>query len=233
MRSSLLLSLLLLTACASDVETRVEYWGAMKVVLRDGQTQGRVSRAEIIGPNTVAVGALEGLSAEITVVDGVTHLAEVTEGTTGRRLNIRGPKAGEQATLLVAAQVASWTEHTLPQVSTLGELESAIRDIAKAQGIEVSRPFPFKVNGIASHLHVHVLNPSCPIANPDGPSPWTFDAANENVVLVGFHASNAAGVLTHHGQSSHIHAVIRTYDVSGHLDRIGLTKGARLFLPGK
>ena len=215
------------------METEVEYWGAMKAVLRDGETQGRVSLTEVLGPNAVAVGALQGLAAEITVVDGVTHLAEVTEAGSGLELNVRAPAEGEQATLLVLAHVESWTEHSLPNVSELDELERAVRDIAEAQGINIRKPFPFKVRGTASHLHVHVLNHSCPIADPDGPDPWTFDGVDEDVVLVGFYASDAAGVLTHHGQSSHIHAVIQAQGVSGHLDSIGLSERARLFLPAK
>ena len=248
-RPTSLLPLLLVFACASGAkdtklsptqeltartpQAHVEHWGAMKAVLRDGLTQGRVSLDEALGPNTFAVGALEGLAAEITVVDGVIHLAEVIESGTGIAMRVRAPVEGEQATLLVTAQVDSWVEHLLPRVANLKELETAVRDIALAEGIDVTLPFPFKVEGDSSQIHLHVLNHSCPIANPDGPSPWTFEGVNESVVLVGFYASDAGGVLTHHGQNSHVHAVVATQNVSGHLDSISLTENARLFLPGR
>ncbi len=55
--------------------TEVRTWGGMKAVLRDGETEGRVRLSEVIGPNAVAVGVLDGLGAEFKVVDGVTYWA--------------------------------------------------------------------------------------------------------------------------------------------------------------
>lgn len=235
---------LLLCSCATDLasgtesnlhDTRaqpvVEHWGAMREVLRDGHTQGRVSLAEAIGPHTVAVGALAGLAAEITIDAGTAHLAEVVDPDSAEGLHVRSPEPGEQATLLVLADVPEWTEHPLPDVPDLAALEGTVRSLAAAQGIDVTAPFPFRVEGTASALHLHVLNHSCPIADPSGPQPWTFSGANLAAVLIGFHAEDSAGVLTHHGQNSHVHALLPGRDISGHLDDVRLPTGARLFLP--
>ena len=209
----------------------VEHWGSMREVLRDGHTQGRVVLDEVIGPHTVAVGALAGLAAEITVVGGTAHLAEVLDPDSPQGLRVRAPRAGEQATLLVLADVPVWSRHVLPAVSDLAELEASVRALAAASGIDVARPFPFRVEGVASDLRLHVLDHSCPISDPSGPRPWRFSGAGLPTVLVGFHAEGSAGGLTHHGQSSHVHALVTDRAVSGHLDEVRLAPGARLFLP--
>ena len=253
MRSSVLLSLAaVLPACAlqptpdtatklhspggseaSRAEPLVEHWGAMREVLRDGHTQGRVDLAEVLGPHTVAVGASAGLAAEITVVGGTAHLAEVVDAASPPSLSVRAPTAEEQATLLVLANVAEWSEHPLGSVTDLAALEASVQALAAASGIDVAEPFPFRVEGVASTIRLHVLNHSCPIADPHGPQPFRYAGEDEATVLVGFHAEDSAGLLTHHGQKTHTHAVLRERNVSGHLDGVTLEPGATLYLPAR
>lgn len=209
----------------------MQHWGAMREVLRDGRTEGRVDLAEVLGPDTVAVGASAALAAEITVFGGKAHLAEVVDPGSVQGLRVRAPVAGEQATLLILAQVAEWSEHPLTAVPDLASLEASVRAIAAANDIDVTRPFPFRVEGVASTLRLHVLNHSCPIAEPDGPKPWRFFGEGETTVLVGFYAENSAGRLTHHGQETHTHALLPGRDISGHLDEVALLSGARVYLP--
>ena len=205
----------------------------MREVLRDGRTEGRVDLAEALGPHTVAVGASAGLAAEITVVGGAAHLAEVVDSDSSPRLRVRAPVAGEQATLLVLAEVKEWSEHPLDTVTDLPALEASVCAIAAASGIDVSDPFPFRVEGVASTIRLHVLNHSCPIADPDGPPPWRFAGENETTTLIGFHAENSGGHLTHHGQKTHTHALLAERNLSGHLDGVALRPGARVYLPAR
>ncbi len=103
---------------------------------------------------------------------------------------------------LSTVNVPEWTEHSLPPVANIPDLEGAIREAVLDQGLSFATPFPFLVRGTAAELHVHVLNHSCPIANPEGPEPWRFTGTDKSTILVGFYAQDAAGVLTHHGQNS-------------------------------
>lgn len=222
-----------LTLHGDRAQPVVVHWGGMRQVLRDGHTEGRVSLSEVIGPDTVAVGALAGLAAEITIDEGAAHLAEVIDPDSADGLRVRAPVAGEQATLLVLANVKEWTEYSLPEVPYLAALELSVRTTAETNGIDVTRPFPFRIEGIASALSLHVLNHSCPIGNPNGPKPWTFSGTDTAAVLIGFYAEDSAGSLTHHGQKSHVHALVTGRDVSGHLDEVRLLPDAKLFLPSR
>ncbi|MEO0649716.1 MAG: hypothetical protein AAFZ65_03440 [Planctomycetota bacterium] len=203
----------------------------MREVLRDGHTEGRVDLAEVLGPQTVAVGASAGLAAEITVVGGTAHLAEVVDADSSSSLRMRAPAASEQATLLVLADVAEWSEHPLGTVTDLPKLEASVGAIAAARGIDISEPFPFRVEGVASTIRLHVLNHSCPIAHPDGPQPWRYAGEDQTTTLIGFHAEAAGGHLTHHGQKTHTHALLPERNISGHLDAVSLSPGARVYLP--
>jgi len=200
----------------------------MRTVLRDARTEGRVALAEVIGPNTIAVGVLEDLAAEITLVDGVAHLAEVEDASAADGLKLRTAVGNERATLLVAADVEAWSEHPLHEIRDLRALESSLAALARGFG---PGPLPFRVEGIASHIELHVLDHSCPIADPDGPAPWRYAGTDERAILVGFHAEDAGGVLTHHGQTTHIHALLPERGTSGHLDDVGFLREARLYLP--
>ncbi|MFT7679268.1 MAG: hypothetical protein ACI8QC_003269 [Planctomycetota bacterium] len=205
----------------------------MREVLRDGHTEGRVELNGLVGPHTIAVGAMAGLAAEITIDRGHADLAEVLDAQAADGLLIRHPQPGEEAALLLLANVPEWTQHRLPAVPDLASLERAVCEAAQAVGIDTSGPVPFRVEGIAKQLQLHVLDHSCPIADPDGPAPWTYKGSGDAVVLVGFYAENAGGVLTHHGQSSHVHAIVPAQHVSGHLDALSMMPTGILFLPAR
>ena len=248
---ALILAPALLAACASDppadqaslrrleadrtaveVGAGVRYWGELRPVLREGLTEARVGLDAVVGPDTVAVGLLEGLSAEVTVIGGVVHLAEVIDATAPD--GVRTPRAtvADRATLLVAADVPQWAAIDLGPLTSLDDLEQRLRTAATDQGLPPG-PFPFRVEGRATTVDLHVLDHSCPLANPDGPAPWRHTATDTPVVLVGFHAPDSAGVLTHHDRTSHTHAYLPNTKLSGHLDAIRFNNGARLFLPAR
>jgi len=89
-------------------------------------------------------------------------------------------------------------------------------------------PIPVRVRGKVTRLQVHVIAGACPIATPDGPSPWRYDGPADNVKLVGFYVEGAAGKWTHHTHQSHLHAV--SDQAMGHLDGV-VIEDAIVMLP--
>jgi hypothetical protein len=216
---------------ASGEAALVRSWGGLREVLREGRSEGRVELVDVIGPDSIALGSLAGLAGEITVVDGVVHLAGVEGGDPAGGLWVRSARAGDEATILALSDVPVWSESPLPGVADNAALEALVLARASAAGLDVSQPFPFRIEGVAASLDVHVLNSSCPIAQPEGPKPWRFAGEREVVTLVGFYAKDGAGRLTHHGQKTHIHVVLPGQEASGHVDAIALEPGAQLALP--
>ena len=229
------ISLIFVSGCSSTQLTVTQY-GEMRPVMREGHTQSRISIDEAVAkPHTFAVGALEGLNCEITVIDGDVWIARVAEdglGVTGP-----APDSRDKATLLTIARVETWDSLLVQNRIEGQELETFIEQAAHMRGIDTDQPFVFKIEEQLSNIELHVINGYCPIAT----DPSTIDAqpgrysSTEPVhaVIVGFYARDKAGVMTHHGTSVHAHAVVSIdgQHYSWHLDRVIIKPGMILSLP--
>jgi len=221
-----------LVGCGSTPLT-VEQFGAMREVMRGGQTEPRISLAEIVSqPHAVAVGALEGLGGEITIVDGDVWVSRVVDGD----LQVTGPEpiADDQATLLTLTHVAKWKSITIETAVEGSELESLIEETAREQGVDTTKPFPFVIEGTMTDVRLHVINGYCPIATDPATmdaEPWHW-SSEESVggMIVGFYAPDSAGVMTHHGTSIHAHGIFHDGDslVVGHMDGFIAVNGGHL-----
>jgi hypothetical protein len=213
----------------------IEHYGEMMAVMREGQTQARVALAKCAGPHAFAVGAMEGLDGEITVIDGAAWVSRVRNGT----FVTSGPEvvSTDQATLLIATRVNQWQTTRLDEATGGADLEAAIERVAAARGLDTSRALPFMIEGEATSLDMHVINGFCPSsgdAAAAGREPWRPTLAEPtHVVVVGFLARDSAGVITHHGTSIHAHALL-TVDgqrVTGHIDSMTIASGAVIRVP--
>lgn len=227
----------LISSCASDDSSRefarVECWGEMREVLRGGSTAARVPLSQVEERGRWGVGALEGLRGEVTILDGDLHVAEIVDGD----LVQRSGRRSDWATLLVVAEVESWREVELLELRSLDDLEFHLSARLRELGLDPrDGPIPVRIEGSFAELGVHVIAGACPIAQPEGPAPWRWQGQGARGSLVGIYAENAAGVLTHHGRASHLHAVVTRSDgslVSGHVDGVALDGDARLYVPRK
>ena len=219
LQAMLLLAVLATSACQAPAPepTGLQTFGSMREVMRNGQMDGRVALREFVGRQTIGVGALANLTGEITMLDGEVLVSTVQDGVAVVRL----ARPDDQATLLVAKDVAEWHKFEIGTCPSYAALEQRIAQLLRARGRDLTKPTPVRITGDANRLQVHVINGACPIARPDGPKPWRYDGPADNVKLVGFYVEDAAGQLTHHNHSSHLHAV--SDQAMGHLDEVSLT----------
>jgi acetolactate decarboxylase len=212
-------------------------YGAMREVMREGRTESRIALAGL-GRDTIAVGALAGLEGEVTVLDGGVWVARPE----GDGVWVTGPtaSANDEATLLTVATVERWTYVSLDVDGTVSgaALERLVERTAREHGIDTTRPFPFVIDGVVERLDIHVINGFCPHAVDPATvdaEPWRWSVDEPTPArIVGFHAADAAGVLTHHGTAIHVHALVERDGrmVTGHVDGVAVRAGARLLLPG-
>ena len=229
-----LVIILALGSCGSAPTTELNTWGSMKTVLAQGKTAARIALADAITPHSVGVGALAGLEGELTILDGVIHAARVTPNYALTSTKLTGSQTDDSATLLAICEVAEWETVLLGEVSSLSALETIVAAELIDRGFDMTQPVPFKVEATFSEISIHVLNNSCPIANPDGPEPWRGHFNTKNGQLIGLYAVGFGGELTHHGSDSHIHAIVLDGDVvnsSGHAESFALEPGSILYLP--
>lgn len=233
MRAPLLSFALLLTSCAAP-SAEVRSWGTMREALRDGHSEARVDAAQVTNATTVGVGAAAGLAGEITIVDGrVVHT--IVDGGTARD----GATDAVPATLLAVADVGSWREVAIDRAMDMATLEQWILDEAGRGGIDTEKPFAFEVRGPLRDVRLHVINGQCPVrARMMGREltkpPFERELREVEGTLVGIFAVDAAGALTHHDSSMHVHVVLDGVDGewTGHCETVGVGEGAVLRLPG-
>lgn len=229
------LAAFLLIGCAAAPPS-VEQIGAMRDVMRDGRTEARIGLADAVAqPHAVAIGALEGLAGEITILHGDVWVSRVVKDG----LRVTGPELvdGDEATLLTLTHVARW--QSLPVMETVEgrELESLIEQSARARGIDTSKPFPFQLEGPVASIDFHVINGFCPFGTDAATidaQPWRWsNTRSTDVIIVGFFAADAAGVMTHHGTSIHAHVILSIDGrmITGHVDEVSTAPGMTLRVP--
>ncbi len=204
-----------------------------------GQHHGRVSLAEIVArPHFYGVGALEELQGEITILDSKAFVSSVGEDSGPLPIENRAVKA----TLLAGQSVEEWIELTVTEEVPHDQFDETIAQMAAGQGIDLSRPFVFVVEGAFCDVHLHIINGACPvharkqnltIEKEKQPFELTLDALDGTLVAV--YATDSAGTLTRPATSKHAHLIYfdekRAARITGHLERVGLAKGAVLKLP--
>ncbi len=216
-------------------------YGAMHEAIGKQEHHGRIPLNEIANrPHFYGVAALERLRGEVTVFDSNVTITGVSDDGTLQPMS----DLKLQATLLVGAYVPTWTECKIETSIPPVVFEDCIRDAATKAGYDISRPFPFTVEGEFSELRFHVINGACPIHARikslqlrSEVKPFEAEYPDLRGRLVGIYAKDAVGKLTHPATSTHVHVVF--WDersggmVTGHVERVGLAKGAVLKLPQK
>lgn len=238
----IMIGLLALLGCPTPpptppAATSVRSWGTLREALRDGETQARVQLQDIASPHLVAVGAVAGLDGEITILDGKSYISQVRMDTIRTTTN----NAKVAATILFGAEVPRWNQQTLAAPIKADELDAFILAKAKAAGLDTEKPFPFVLEGELLDLQIHVLAGECPIRarlldkKMESP-PMEQHFARTKGHLIGIHASHGGGVITHHGATTHIHALVEQDGeqvMTGHCEQAGIAAGATLRLPAR
>ncbi len=213
--------------------------GGMHETIGNGQDQGRVSLAEIVGkPHFYGVGALEALRGEITVLDSVAIATGVTQD--GRPQPMESSAA--KAIMLVGRSIGEWMGVNLTEEVSHEQFDKTIRAMAAVKGIDVSKPFMFVIKGEFENVRLHVINGACPIRArmrkldiEKENQPFELEANRVNGTLVGVYAEDSVGTLTHPATSTHAHLIYIDKEtgerVTGHIEQVGLAKDAVLKLP--
>jgi alpha-acetolactate decarboxylase len=213
----------------------VSAYGNFKRMVHTGDASGKISLASIPhSAGTYGVGALADLQGEILVWDGrvfITPGESVSASTQPAR-------AGDQAALLVTAQVTEWERVQVPRDMAQKEFERFVIDTAHSKGIDIQKPFPFIVMGEITDYAWHVVTGT---AKGHGGSAQhhqshankrTFSGAETKGKLIGFFSGEELeGVISHPGERFHVHYADDDLKISGHLDSFGVRKWATLLLP--
>jgi len=206
------------------------HYGHFQKMMHMKNTEGVVGVADATSaPHLYGVGAPAHGTGEITLVDGVLWL---DYGVDRLGNAVHTPADGEQAVLLVTAEVADWRDVEVPIDMTEEEMRVFILAEASASGIDTDAPFPFLLEGHYFDLDWHVLNGlRASDSNHELFAKQREHQAENSGQIVGFYSATNQGVFTHPGESWHLHLVIENESKAGHVDAISVRGGTILKLP--
>lgn len=239
-------SMMVMGIAATTAVTAQETWngtlvqyGTMHEAIGQNKSEGRVELSAVTSKHHFyGIAALENLKGEITIFDSNPTVTEV--GKDHALAAVDG--SGRKATLLAGAYVPSWRECTVEAETPAAEFDGAIQNAAAKAGVDSSKPFVFTAEGEFTDVRLHVINGACPmhakkqkVEIPKEKEPFEGEFAAVRGRIVGIYARDAVGKLTHPNTSTHVHLIFTDektgQTMTGHVERLGLPKGATLRLP--
>jgi acetolactate decarboxylase len=230
---------------AADVvrDGLVEYVGAQRQMFATGRATRAIDLQSLEGrPGLFAVGPVEALDGEITVLDSRPFVSQVRGDAYVVDHTYR-----QGAVFLVWTERTTWRDVAIPATVTgYRDLQAFVRSRAAASGIDVTKPFPFLVAGTAAGIRWHI-NVDRTDGQPITPalfakSKASYVLTNEAVDIVGFYSEGHPGVFISQyapamtpesgaTNAIHIHVVSRASSATGHIDDITLGPDMVLRLP--
>ncbi len=243
------LGLLLVSAYAAIVgakkEGMVEYVGAQKDIFKTGKADSVITLEALAGrPHLYAMGPVDGLDGEITIFDSKPYITQVRGNDYALDKSFK-----HGAFFLVWTEQAKWQDVPVPaSVKGYVDLQRFVKEHAQKAGIDVTKPFPFLLEGTPAEIKWHInvdRTQGMPITKElflRSKEPYV--TKNETVDIVGFYSEHHAGVfLTQFApaikegsgmeNAIHIHLVSRTSKAAGHIDDIILGEGMVMRLPAQ
>jgi len=215
-----------LSSCNNSTSTLpfiVKHKGALHNIMHKGDLSSKANLKDLENQEHIyALGALENLKGEILIIDSKVFNTYVEDTNI-----VIDNTYNKRASLLVYANVESWSYHRLvKKIRTYQELEYLVEEIARQNGIDINKPFPFLIEGKLKSFDWHVINWK------DGDQEHSHEKhihsglhgtiKNKEVLLLGFYSNSHHSIFTHHTTNMHIHVKTKDNLLAGHLDNLSI-----------
>lgn len=184
----------------------------------------------------IAVGPVEDLRGEITIYDGKPYISTLRSKDKDDWSQEISNSIETRAIFLAYGRAENWIPVPVNQtLSGLDEIEEFVRASALSKGLDLERPFPFKIEALAQQVNYHVI-----FKSDKKPHSMTehkrakigFKASNAKVRIAGVWANkDGVGRYTHPGKRTHLHVVLNDNAAAGHVDDIIIIPDTTLYLP--
>lgn len=226
------LFLLLFSAVIHAENYSVQHAGALKNFMRKGDISAKFNLGELQGRKGIyALGAFENLKGEIQIFNSVPLGTYAKNGKLGFDTTFN-----KKASLLVYMQVNNWTDFPVPEsVGTHKQLEKYIAEAAQKYGIDIEKPVPFRLSGIAKSMKWHVIdwdpNDTQHTHKKHMASGPNGTMNNVKAEIIGVYSSKHKAIFTHHSTNVHMHFKTDDEKFAGHIDHLVPGDGMVLHLP--
>lgn len=229
----LVLNILFFGCSTKESEYEIYHVGALKKVMKENNMIAHIHLDTIKNKqNLYALGALEDLEGEVTIFNGTPFISKSKDG---ENVSIH-KNFNHKAAFLVYTNVPKWREIIIPNnIAEKDSLEFFIYQTAKSHKIDISKPFPFLIEGKAERISWHVINwdinDSEHTHEKHVKSGAHGELTNQNISIFGVYSDKHHGVFTHHTTNLHMHVLTEDRKIAGHLDDLRLGENMILKLP--
>ena len=215
---------------AQEKTHHVRVIGEMRKVMWEGKLEGVIALDTIPAKEHVyGLGPVEFLTGEILIIDGKSYVSTVASDSTMKVEEVESVKAP----FFAYDHIEAWEDYAIPDsIRTIKLLESYLDGVTR----ELSRPFMFKISGMAKSALIHIVNlpAGSKVSSPTQAHQGQIDyeLSNEQIDIVGFFSTGHKAIFTHHDSNVHLHLITEDRQKMGHLDEILFEEGSlTLYLP--
>jgi len=174
--------------------------------------------------NSIGYGPAEHKLYELTIVDGKVFMSQPATNNKGVLVRT-DPKLNEGAFMLQVATPPAWRMYSsMPPINSLTEMSEKINQTFDTLACRDDDVLAFRIKGIADSLSWSM----------DTKKRKVIDSVNEEIEIVGlFSKSNHKKYFLLSQYNLHPHVILKNTTGAGHLRRVVLKQGAKLYLPSK
>jgi acetolactate decarboxylase len=210
----------------------LSFVGAQRETIVNGKVASAIDLRTLASkPHMYAIGPIEELRGEVTIIGGRPALARVAQdGTVHVRQSF---EAG--APFLVWAEVPAWYTIAIPpEVRSIRDFEAFVPRAAATAGLDPRQPLPFLVRGHFDLIDFHVLNRIG--NNPHNAEihkqiQVAFELTQSDAVIVGFYSTSHRGIFIPMDSTIHMHFQTPDNRSSGHIQALEIGRDAMLSVP--
>jgi len=179
----------------------------------------------------MALGPIEDLKGEITILDGEIYTSVVENDSAVFR------KDSIVKAVFLAYGIAEQYKSVEVEepIQSLKNVEIFVKAQALANGLDLEKSFPFSMEVEVSELDYHIMSKKEKgmhghQQHQKAKRNFTMEGAKAKIVGV-WANSQEEGIYTHNGSRIHLHFVNEQSLASGHVDDIKILKGSTLYIP--
>lgn len=220
----------------SPSEEKKSYWlkyaGGRDIMMQEQDFSAKADLDSLKNQKgLMALGPIEHLKGEITILDGIVYTATIENSQAVYRKD-----SVVKAVFLAYGNADVYSSMSVEKsIDGLKNIENFIREQAIENGLDLEKSFAFYMDAQIADLDYHIIfkeGEGTQGHQAHQKAKRKFKLDNSNVKIVGVWASSQEdGVYTHSGSRTHLHFVNEKSLVSGHVDDVQIIAGSKLYLP--
>lgn len=204
--------------------------GAMRNIMMKGDLSAKIDLDTLLKTHLYGLGAVANLKGEIMVLDGKVFSSEIAE-----KQIINKNNAVNKAAMFVYCYVGKWKQRTYKNsISKYEDLENFIAESAQKEGMNLERPFVFKIEVEPKILEYHIIDwKNGEKHTMENHKQFALNGTlkKSKVEILGFYSNKHHSIFTHHSTNMHLHVMDEKTNIVGHLDNIGLNDNITIYFP--